>query len=417
MSDIAIRVGNLGKRYKLRRAQGPARYRTLREELLQAPGRLWSALRTKSSDEEDFWALQDVSFEVKQGEVLGVIGRNGAGKSTLLKILSRIVEPTEGVVDLYGRVGSLLEVGTGFHPELTGRENIFLSGAMLGLKRHEVRKRLDEIVTFAEVEQFIDTPCKYYSSGMYTRLGFSVAAHLDAEILLVDEVLAVGDAAFQKRCLGKIESIASLQGRIVLFVSHNIAAVRRLCTRALYLKGGRLLANGSVDEVVEKYAAEQGAVLTELIRNLRPEMICAIDSIRVKGVWAADHTSFAFGQPIELEIGISLGRAFRTLQAALRISTSEGIPLLTTSNFDSLRRGGGLSAGRHRFKVLIPPIFAPGHYKLTLALCDPQRELFDQLEEKIGFSVDRVGSLLLELNDNRQGAIELVLPWQHEVVP
>ena len=239
MSDLAIRVENLGKRYRLRHEAGRVPYRTLREDLLQLPRRVWRQWRSaRRTTTEEFWALQGVSFEVKAGEVLGVIGRNGAGKSTLLKILSRIVDPATGSADIFGRVGSLLEVGTGFHPELTGRENIFLSGALLGMRRPEVRKRFDEIVAFAGVEQFLDTPCKHYSSGMYTRLGFAVAAHLDTDILLVDEVLSVGDAEFQRRCLEKMNTVAR-QGRTVLLVSHNLSAVSRLCTQALVLTRGR----------------------------------------------------------------------------------------------------------------------------------------------------------------------------------
>lgn len=263
MNDVAIRVDGLGKRYRLRQsADGRPGYRTLREEVGRWPGRLWSALGS-AAVEEEFWALRDVSFEVRRGEVLGVIGRNGAGKSTLLKILSRIAEPSEGAVDLYGRVGSLLEVGTGFHPELTGRENIYLSGAMLGMRRHEVRRRFDEIVAFAGTEKFIDTPCKHYSSGMYARLGFAVAAHLDTDILLIDEVLAVGDALFQQRCLDRMRAVAS-QGRTVLFVSHNLAAVRHFCTAALTLDGGNAHWWGNrVDEAISAYLSSHGAGASE----------------------------------------------------------------------------------------------------------------------------------------------------------
>ena len=203
-----------------------------------------SPFSRSGSKRETFWALKDISFEVKDGEVLGIIGRNGAGKSTLLKILSRITKPTTGSADVYGRVGSLLEVGTGFHPELTGRENIFLNGAILGMTRREIQRRFDEIVAFAEVEQFLDTPVKRYSSGMYMRLAFAVAAHLEPEILVVDEVLAVGDAAFQKKCLGKMSDVAH-SGRTVLFVSHNLAAVERICDTAVFLQNGRIAATGT----------------------------------------------------------------------------------------------------------------------------------------------------------------------------
>ena len=250
MSDPAIRVTGLGKRYRLRHEFQAGRYRTLREDLLQRPSRLWASAR--GAGREEFWALKEVSFEIMPGEVIGVIGRNGAGKSTLLKILSRITPPTVGEVELLGRVGSLLEVGTGFHPELTGRENIFLSGAILGMRRLEIRRRFDEIVAFAGVEQFLDTPCKHYSSGMYLRLGFAVAAHLDAEILVVDEVLAVGDAEFQRKCLGKMGEVAS-GGRTVLFVSHNLAALRAHCRSCFWLDKGWLRMMGNTEEVLELY--------------------------------------------------------------------------------------------------------------------------------------------------------------------
>lgn len=254
MRDVVIRVEELGKRYRIGERQ---QNRSLRDSLVDtvsaAPRRLLAG-KSPHLENAHIWALQDVSFEVRQGEVLGIIGRNGAGKSTLLKILSRITKPTRGCVKMRGRVGSLLEVGTGFHPELTGRENIYLNGAVLGMKKTEIDCKFDEIVAFAEVEKFLDTPVKRYSSGMYVRLAFAVAAHLEPEILIVDEVLAVGDAAFQQKCLGKMSDVAS-GGRTVLFVSHNMNAIRRLCPRALLLTQGQLVAAGHTDDIVNRYLA------------------------------------------------------------------------------------------------------------------------------------------------------------------
>ncbi len=259
MTDIAMRVEHLSKRYRIGGPQ--ARYQTLRDALVDAWPRISRVARRKNNSsnswqENTIWALKDVSFEVKQGEVVGIIGRNGAGKTTLLKILSRITEPTEGRAEIHGRVGSLLEVGTGFHPELTGRENIYLNGAILGMRKHEIDKKFDEIVAFAEIEKFLDTPVKRYSSGMYVRLAFAVAAHLEPEILLVDEVLAVGDAAFQKKCLGKMGDVAK-EGRTVLFVSHNMGAVNALCAKAMLFDGGRIILIGDSPAITSAYLARQ----------------------------------------------------------------------------------------------------------------------------------------------------------------
>ena len=276
MSDVAVRVENLSKQYRIGSAQ--ASYKTLREsliEVVQAPfrraGKLLRGQAYGAAEmDETIWALKDVSFEVKHGEVIGIIGRNGAGKTTLLKILSRITEPTEGQAEMHGRVGSLLEVGTGFHPELSGRENVYMNGAILGMTQTEIRRKFDEIVDFAGVEEFIDTPVKRYSSGMRVRLGFSVAAHLEPEILLVDEVLAVGDLAFQQKCLGKMSEVAG-EGRTVLFVSHNMAAVQTLCTRGIFLRHGTICTDDTISETISAYlkTLEESAAQSMLDRTER----------------------------------------------------------------------------------------------------------------------------------------------------
>jgi len=254
MSDLAIRVEHLGKQYRLGGQQ--LRYATFREALVETSRAPLRWLKGQGGNAQNkFWALEDVSFEVKRGEAVGIIGRNGAGKSTLLKVLSRITSPTRGRVDIYGRVGSLLEVGTGFHPELTGRDNIFLNGAILGMTRREIMRKFDDIVAFAEIEKFLDTAVKFYSSGMYVRLAFAVAAHLEPEILVVDEVLAVGDAEFQKKCLGKMGDVAH-EGRTVLFVSHNMAAISALCSVVYLLHQGHTRASGPPQTVIEEYLNE-----------------------------------------------------------------------------------------------------------------------------------------------------------------
>lgn len=250
MSDIAIRVENLSKQYRIGGKQ--ASYRTFREALLDSFAAPVRWMRGERKSIETFWALDDVSFEIKQGEAVGIIGRNGAGKSTLLKVLSRITKPTKGRVDLYGRVASLLEVGTGFHPELTGRDNIYLNGAILGMSRREIDRKFDEIVDFAEIEKFLDTPVKHYSSGMYVRLAFAVAAHLEPEILVVDEVLAVGDINFRRKSLGKMNEVTR-QGRTILFVSHEMSSIRQLCQRGLWLEKGEISKQGTAEEVTSMY--------------------------------------------------------------------------------------------------------------------------------------------------------------------
>ncbi len=413
MTDIAIRVDGLSKSYRLCRAAGKARYRTLREELMQLPARLLGGMGAGDPVEE-FLALRDVSFEVKRGEVLGVIGRNGAGKSTLLKIISRIVEPTEGGGDIYGRVGSLLEVGTGFHPELTGRENIFLSGAMLGMRRHEVREHFDEIVAFAGVERFVDTACKHYSSGMYMRLGFAVAAHLDTDIMIVDEVLAVGDAEFQKRCLGKMADV-SRSGRTVLFVSHNMAAVRQLCGRGLVLERGRVAFYGEIEAAVAAYqdlfsAAGIGSY-TCRSAGTGPAWIAGA---RLIGRSGRPVGCLAMSDPIELEVDVHCAEA-RRLALSLQVNEAGQSALLHLPSVDA----GPLlpvETGCHRVRLTVPPVmFYPGVYGLKLTLSDVGMGAFDKL--------DQVDDLALTIEQDmevctrplvRQAGVVFVRPkWQY----
>src|SRR6266576_1128883 len=306
MSVIAIRGEKLGKRYRIGERQ---RYLALRDILTQtakAPLRLFRAGAPKSSSNGagHIWALKDASFEVREGEVVGIIGRNGAGKSTLLKILARVTKPTEGFAKIHGRLGSLLEVGTGFHSELTGRENVYLSGAILGMKKREIVHKFDEIVAFAEIEKFIDTPLKHYSTGMQMRLAFAVAAHLEPEVLLVDEVLAVGDAQFQKKCLGKMSEV-SREGRTILFVSHNAAAVARLCSRCILLQSGTVLKDGPVHEVMNAYLRSGLAV--SAVRDWNPidapgDQIVRLRCVRVRSTQGRVSETFDVRFPIGIDV-------------------------------------------------------------------------------------------------------------------
>lgn len=331
-----IKVEKLGKEYTL--GGRVERYRTLRDSLmsaLRAPSRLLKG--TSRKNREAIWALQDIDFEVKPGETLGIIGHNGAGKSTLLKILSRITEPSTGCVDLYGRVGSLLEVGTGFHAELTGRENIFLNGAILGMRRAEIQRKFDSIVAFAEVEQFLDTPVKHYSSGMYVRLAFAVAAHLEPEILLVDEVLAVGDVNFQKKCLGRMQDIAQ-EGRTVLFVSHNMGAVQGLCTRAIWLRKGRVEADGDVQTVVGDYldACAQGFD-NPLSHGGAGSGDLFLRKVLLRNGRGEATTDFTFGDNLEVEVHYHAKRRINLPYFWIGISSQFGSLLSANMLLDGAR--------------------------------------------------------------------------------
>ena len=320
MSEVAVRAEGLSKQFRIGARQ--VGYRTLRESLTEAfrePFRRLQRRRNKSDDY--FWALDNVGFEVRRGDVIGIIGRNGAGKSTLLKILSRITEPTKGFAEIRGRVGSLLEVGTGFHPELTGRENIFLNGVILGMRNSEIRRKLDEIVSFAEIERFIDTPVKRYSSGMYLRLAFSVAAHLEPEILIVDEVLAVGDAAFQRKCTGKMNQVAD-EGRTVLFVSHNLAAVRQLCTSTLLLSAGKVVNQGETETVLRQYLAstctDRGADLSATA-DRKGDGLLKFQYLRFEDDCGMEVTGLSSGQGGRIVLGVGGDQALSDVRCCLTV--------------------------------------------------------------------------------------------------
>jgi lipopolysaccharide transport system ATP-binding protein len=336
MATAAITAERLGKKYRLGTHIGG--YGRLTESIYEAIRTPFHRIRHGSRPHNgELWAVRDVSLEVAEGEVLGIVGRNGAGKSTLLKILARITEPTEGHAELRGRVGSLLDVGTGFHPELTGRENVYLNGAILGLRRVEIERRFDEIVDFAEVERFIDTPVKRYSSGMYLRLAFAVAAHLEPEILIVDEVLAVGDAAFQKKCLRKISSGAG-EGRTVVFVSHNMQAVKILCDRAVHIEGGTIVNEGATDRVVESYLTAQDELTWEKFwadPARRPgDEHCRLVSVRVLDSDARPTSLFSSSDEIQLELEVDVEEPHPALCIGFDLSTADGVPVFRSYQTD-----------------------------------------------------------------------------------
>jgi lipopolysaccharide transport system ATP-binding protein len=396
MSDTAIRVESLSKQYWLGGLQ--QRYATLGEQIRKwfSPRQLLRSARTKRPP---FWALKDVSFQVQAGEVVGVIGRNGAGKSTLLKVLSQITEPTTGEVDIHGRVGSLLEVGTGFHPELTGRENVYLNGAILGMRRSEIARKFDDIIAFSEVEKFIDTPVKHYSSGMYTRLAFAVAAHLEPEILIVDEVLAVGDAEFQKKCLGKMSDVAR-GGRTVLFVSHNMAAIRNLCTRVVLLSGGQVAFDGDTTAGVEAYSTgghEEERVAPHVLycaaANSATSPGTEMSLERVE-LYAADGTPRADARTWEhlrFRISYHVSVPVRNAHLCIDLTDSYGRRLLSLETRTHTGRDDlGLATGTIECSVPQLPL-APGNYALGVALFVP--------DQRVIWAGDRLATLMVHPAD------------------
>ncbi len=386
MSDDAIiLVENLGKKYRIRHEQANGmRYKALREVIADKFKNLFSsprsALRTPDSA-EDFWALKDVSFEVKRGEVVGIIGRNGAGKSTLLKILSRITEPTEGRVRIRGRVASLLEVGTGFHPELTGRENIFLNGAILGMSRAEIKKKFDEIVGFAEIEKFLDTPVKRYSSGMYVRLAFAVAAHLDPEILIVDEVLAVGDAEFQKKCLGKMDEV-SRGGRTVLFVSHNMGAVRSLCDRAMLVASGKLCFVGSPVEAVAAYGGESRGTKGAVWIRPAPRGTATPGFEKIHAFLTGAQPQLGLHCDVELSLAQDSPPVFVAVDICDHTATPFMQALPSPTPFINAKSG----SCRLRLEIDLPALI-PGHYALDFWMGTHFSRTVDYVRDAVAFEI------------------------------
>jgi lipopolysaccharide transport system ATP-binding protein len=414
-------VENLGKKYQIRHQQEGRRYKALRDVLAAAPKRVWARMTGKATNDptrEDFWALREVAFEIPQGEAVGIVGSNGAGKSTLLKLLSRITEPTMGRIEVEGRLASLLEVGTGFHPELTGRENIYLNGAILGMTRNEIKRRFDEIVAFAEVERFLDTPVKRYSSGMYMRLAFAVAAHLEPEILVVDEVLAVGDASFQKKCLGRMSQVAT-EGRTVLFVSHNMGAISTLCRSAIWLSKGRLVSKGPTRQILDDYlsanAAEQTSMIDVATMRRGDEMGQRLRITRVE--WLS-------GLPMKHGENLSVRMHFETksdvedVAIGLGFSNLEGIRLLTyETDFQNLHRPNIGTGFRGFVDVTIEELpLAPGLYGLDVGARSGDLFALDYLG---GFAQGEVamGAKTPGYIARKDAGVRLAADWRWNVDP
>jgi len=410
MSDTVIRVENLGKKYIIGH-QKQERYTSLRDVITDKVRSFGQVFSRKDQQEdpthEEFWALKDVSFEIKQGDRVGIIGRNGAGKSTLLKILSRITEPTEGRISIKGRVASLLEVGTGFHPELTGRENIYLNGAILGMGRTEIKKKFDEIVAFAEVEKFLDTPVKRYSSGMYVRLAFAVAAHLESEILVVDEVLAVGDIAFQRKCLQKMEDVTQMDHKTVLFVSHNMEAIKKLCSSAVFLERGNIVLQGTLDNVMELYDKTLNKD-NEYIKNEKKATAlrvreCVQDSIEFYGFWIEkievthlkDRTikKFVTGDSLEIKIKYISNRVLLSSSFIVTCRSPDGTKIFELhSSPRKDRSSDDIQAGRGTIKLGIPSLLVLGgryYFDISLARISVERY----------FTISQAIELLVEPTD------------------
>ena len=424
--NVDIKAENLGKKYIIghQKQRGGA---TLRDTMTHTARGIWQRIRhplspnRESVDLEELWALKDINFEVQQGERVGIIGANGAGKSTLLKVLSRITEPTTGKVRIKGRVSSLLEVGTGFHPELTGRENIFLNGAILGMTRQEVKRKFDEIVAFAELEKFLDTPVKRYSSGMYVRLAFAVAAHLEPEILIVDEVLAVGDAAFQKKCLGKMGNVAK-EGRTVLFVSHNMEAVRRLCPRTILVVDGCVLMDDSSEAVVSAYLCS-GREQTRGVRvydgdNAPGDNDVKLSSIRLGDRAGNTGTVFKISEGLMVKIEFTVLQPISNFHTYIRVSTQDGIRAFGSGDWDD---GNAeiftLLPGSYLACCVIPgDLLNQGAYSLTVEGLIPNVRYVFVEENVLNWEVKEVGGAGGVISSGRPGIVRPRLKWEVSAV-
>jgi len=423
MSEVAICVERLGKRYRIGARQ--AQYRTLRESIVGLASRplSWMTAASRGSKQhtagDSIWALRDVSFEVKQGEVVGIIGRNGAGKSTLLKILSRITKPTEGTAHLTGRVGSLLEVGTGFHPELTGRENVYLNGAILGMRRAEIDRKFDEIVGFAEIERFLDTPVKHYSSGMYVRLAFAVAAHLQSEILLVDEVLAVGDYAFQAKCLGRMEGLAK-GGHTVMLVSHNLGAISRLCDRSLLLESGTVRSEGSTQEVIRSYITSGREESGEYTHPPSSSKVISLKRVAITRRDGTPTAEVRYDEDFTVLVEYRITEHIRDCGVWIALQTLDGVMLFTTADYDAdPNLLGRRSPGVYRATIPIPSRWLNyGRYSVIVGIVQNTPLVVHERVDALAFSILEIGSpSSLHEPNTRRGVLQPLIEWAMETLP
>ncbi len=418
MREPIITVQNVSKEYSLGQYE---MYKTFRESLVRFAKKPFSLVKKQAKQgREKFFALHDVSFTVQPGERIGIIGRNGAGKSTLLKILSQITSPTTGEIRLHGRIASLLEVGTGFHPELTGRENIYLNGAILGMKKWEIRKKFDEIVAFSEIGKFLDTPVKRYSSGMYVRLAFAVAAHLEPEILIVDEVLAVGDFQFQKKCLGKMQSVAN-SGRTVIFVSHNLGAVRQLCDRCILLDKGTIIANGPTNEAIERYIAQQVPQERVFLQSHDESKKMHLRKVQLNPQKGATSNDTPFDEDLKIHIEYEVNQGVQNCLVWLSVQTTEGTVAFCTADYDEHPElTEKREPGNYHTDVTIPKkLLAPGIYDVIVGVTNNTLpgETYDRLET-IRFEIIDNGSTPKSTyhESYRSGIFQPFLNWETKKV-
>jgi lipopolysaccharide transport system ATP-binding protein len=423
MSDVVIKVESISKQYRL----GTTGTGSLAHDF----NRWWHQIRGKGDpylkigEENDrankgesqyVWALRDINFEVRHGEVMGIIGRNGAGKSTLLKILSRTTAPTIGEVKIRGRVASLLEVGTGFHPELSGRDNIYLNGAILGMTRLEIKRKFDEIIGFAGIERYVDTPVKRYSSGMYVRLAFAIAAYLDPEILIVDEVLAVGDAEFQRKCIGKMNDVANKEGRTVLFVSHNIGVINQLCKTAVLLKNGLLHSSGETLSVTREYLSSGASSLGEVLLDDRPSAKLTFTRISILDHLEKVNDELDVLQHFHIGLEYTLNDSVDALELAIRFLTNDDVSVFTTcysdcSDPDKLKT----TPGKYSMTVKVPGRFLmPGSYKITVAAYKANQEVYDFRDSILTFNINETGSQFSKYGSQHKviGLVMKDLTWE-----